>query len=90
MSKQEKNNQIKPVSPKPAVSLTLGIISIVTALFWYVALPTGILATVFGVKSFKQSGSKVSLAGLITGIVGLSLFTLIYVSFIIIILLNNA
>lgn len=90
MSKQEQNVSVKPISPKPAICLTLGIISIVTALFWYVTLPTGILALIFGIKSYKQSGSKLSLAGIITGIVGLSLFTLIYVSFIIIILLSNA
>ena len=30
------------------VSLVLGIISIVTNLFWYMVLPTGILAIIFG------------------------------------------
>ena len=50
-------------------SLVLGIISIVTALFWYIALPTGILAIVFGVKSARKIGSKVGKAGMITGII---------------------
>ena len=76
-------------SVKPAASLALGIISIVTAVFWYTSLPAGILAIVFGVKAVKATGSKVGKAGVVTGIVGLSLFTLIYISMIIIVVLNN-
>lgn len=88
MSKQEKG--VEKNSVMPAISLTLGIISIISALFWYVSLPSGIIALIFGIKSYKKEGSKLSLAGLITGIVGLALFTLIYISLIIILLLNNA
>lgn len=69
-------------------SLTLGIISIVAALFWYISIPTGILAIVFGVKSVKRTGSKIAKAGVITGIVGLDLCALIYVFSIIMILLE--
>ncbi len=71
------------------VSLVLGIISIVTNLFWYMVLPTGILAIVFGVKSVKKTGSKIAKAGVITGIVGLALFVLAYVGIIGIILIEN-
>ena len=71
------------------VSLTLGIVSIVTALFWYITLPTGILAIIFGVKSAKRIGSKAGRAGLITGIVGLALFALIYISMIFILMLAS-
>ena len=70
-------------------SLTLGIISIVTALFWYIALPTGITAIVLGVKSSKRTGSKIGKAGLVTGIVGLALFAFIYISVILIIILSE-
>lgn len=70
-------------------ALVLGIISIVTALFWYMALPTGIMAIVFGVKSIKHSGSKLGKAGMITGIVGLALFAFIYMSMILILILAN-
>lgn len=59
-------------------SLTLGIISIVTTLFWYISIPTGILAIIFGVKAIKNYGSKLGKAGLITGIIGISLCLLIY------------
>lgn len=68
-------------------SLVLGIISIITALFWYMAIPTGVLAIVFGAKSVKKTGSKLGKAGLITGIVGLALFAFIYISLILILVL---
>lgn len=70
-------------------SLVLGIISIITALFWYITLPTGILAIVLGVKSVKRMGSALGKAGMITGIIGLSLFALIYISMILILILEN-
>ncbi len=70
-------------------SLVLGIISIATALFWYITLPTGIFAIIFGVKSAKQTGSKMAKAGMVTGIVGLSLFAFMYIGLILIILLAN-
>ncbi len=82
-------NEMKKKSPSKIASLTLGIISIVTALFWYLALPTGILAIIFGAKSIKNTGSKLGKAGLITGIVGLSLFLFIYIGLALIILLSN-
>ena len=79
----------KKKSAMAVSSLVLGIISIVMSIFWYVTLPTGILAIVFGAKSIRRTGSKLGKAGLITGIVGLSLFVFIYVSLIIITVLSN-
>ena len=70
-------------------ALVLGIISILTALFWYMTTWSGILAIIFGVKSIKKAGSKIGKAGLITGIIGLSLFAFIYISLTIIIMLSN-
>jgi len=70
-------------------SLVLGIISIVTALFWYITIPTGILAIVFGVKSKRRVGSKLGKAGLVTGIVGLALFAFIYISMVLILILAS-
>ena len=70
-------------------SLVLGIISILTAIFWYIALPTGILAIIFGAKSAKKTGSKIGKAGMITGIIGLSLFAFIYISLTFILILAN-
>ena len=70
-------------------SLVLGIISILTAMFWYITLPTGILAIIFGVKSAKKIGSKIGKAGMITGIIGLSLFAFIYIGLTFILILAN-
>lgn len=75
----EENN--KKYTGLAAASLTLGIISIVLNLFWYISIPSGILAIVFGVKAIKKFGSKLGKAGLITGIVGLTLCLFIYILF---------
>ena len=69
-------------------SLTLGIISIVLCAFWYIAMPAGILALVFGMKGVNKTGSKVAKAGIVTAIVGLTLFTLFYMAAILIIFFN--
>lgn len=71
------------------VSLVLGIISVLTGLFWYMSLPTGITAIILGTKSYREYGSKVGLSGLIIGIVGTSITVFIYITLIIIILLRN-
>lgn len=81
-------NELKSKSSLGAASLTLGIISIVCAIFWYVSLPTGILAIVFGKKAISRVGSKLGKAGLITGIIGLSLFVFIYLSIIAVMLIS--
>ena len=78
----------KKTSAMPSASLVLGIISIVFSLFWYMSLPTGILAIIFGAKSIRKFGSKLGKAGLITGIIGLSLFALIYISLTLILLIS--
>lgn len=59
-------------------SLTLGIISILTSWFWYLTMPAGILAIIFGGKSAKKTGSNFAKTGIITGIIGLSLFVFFY------------
>lgn len=82
-------NVDKKKSGLGVASLVLGIISIVTALFWYMAIPTGILAIIFGVKSIRRVGSKLGKAGLITGIVGLALFAFIYISMVLILILAS-
>ena len=71
------------------VSLVLGIISILTGFFWYMSIPTGIVAIIFGVKTYKKMGSKLGLAGMITGIVGLALSLLIYITLFIVLVLSN-
>ena len=80
---------LKNKSGMPVAALVLGIISIVTNLFWYITLPTGVLAIIFGARTARKNGSKTGKAGLITGIVGLTLFAFIYISLIILIVLSN-
>lgn len=69
------------------VSLSLGIISIISFLFWYISMPSGILAIILGAKGIKKTGKKTAKAGMITGIIGLSIFAFVYISLIIILLL---
>ena len=66
-----------------------GIISILTALFYYISIPTGIISIICSVKGIKKSGSKLAKAGLILGIIGLSICALIYIFFVTIIILTN-
>lgn len=80
----------KKKSGMGVAALVLGIISIVSALFWYISMPTGILAIIFGAKSAKKIGSKLGKSGLITGIIGVSLCAFNYISMIIIITIANA
>ena len=70
----------KNKSGMPVASLTLGIVSIVLSTFWYISLPAGILAILFGAKFIKKIGGKLGKAGMILGIIGLSILLLIYVS----------
>ena len=65
-------------SAMPAASLALGIISILTTLFWYMSIIAGVLAIVFGVKSIHRTASKIGKAGMILGIVGISICLVIY------------
>ena len=83
----EENNKKK--STMHIASLVLGIISIITVLFWYMSLPTGILAIIFGVKSARKTGSKIGKAGMVTGIVGISISAFIYMSIIAIIIAES-
>ncbi len=52
-------------------SLILGIVSLALCLYWFIALPAGIVAVVLGVISRKRGvGAGLSLAGIITGAIG--------------------
>ena len=84
MEKNKNNKSAMGVS-----SLVLGIISIVASLFWYITLPAGILAIIFGAKSIKKTGRKIGKAGLTTGIIGLSIGAFCYIGMVIIIVLAN-
>lgn len=70
-------------------ALVLGIISIISGLFYYMSWPTGIIAIVLGTKSIRKNGSKIGKAGLITGIIGLSISLFIYIGFALMVILSN-
>lgn len=84
MSEENIKVEEKKKSAMAIASLPLGIISILTSLFWYICLPTGILAIIFGTKTVKKLGSKLGKSGLITGIVGVSLCAFVYISILLI------
>lgn len=81
---KDKNKSVMAVA-----SLPLGIISIVFCFFGYISVPTSIIAIIFGSKTIKEFGSKTGKAGLITGIVGISICTFLYVTIIILSVVNN-
>ena len=54
-------------------SLVLGIISLISGLFYYISLPTGILAIIFGTISTRKTENKMAKSGLILGIIGISI-----------------
>lgn len=81
-------NEIKSKSSLGIAALTLGIISVVSTLFWYITIPTGILSIVLGRKAISRVGSKIGKAGFILGIVGLSIFAFIYLSMIAVMLIG--
>ena len=84
MKNKKKENIVSHV-----VSLVLGIISILTVLFWYISMPSGIISIVLGINSYKKYDKKMGLAGMITGIVGISLCLLIYISLMILVFIEN-
>lgn len=68
----EKNNNGLSIA-----AITLGIISIIFFVFLYVSIPTGVLAIVYGAKLAKGK------AGIVTGIVGISLCITLHVTMIV-------
>jgi hypothetical protein len=66
-------------NPMAIVALVLGILSILTACFWFVAAPLGIAAIVLGflgrgkAKRGQARQGGLALAGIITGAIGLLL-----------------
>lgn len=79
----------KKKSPISVAGFVCGLISIITALFYYLSIPAGILAIVFGAKGTKKTGSKLAKAGMILGIVGLSICIGLYIMFMIAITLES-
>lgn len=61
-------------------ALVLGIIALVFFCIWYVSIPCGILAIVFGIIGIKTPNKGMAIAGLITGSIGLAISVLIIIT----------
>lgn len=60
-------------------SLVLGIISVLCFCWWYVSIPTGIIAIIFSVAGKKDAGRGMGVAGMVLGIIGLVLCIALYI-----------
>ena len=79
--KNDSDNNLKGI-----VSLVLGLITLFLHHLWYVAIITGILGIVFGVKAnIHGNKNKKGKAGMILSIIGLSIMVAVYGIFVIII-----
>ena len=83
----DEENKIK--SGMHVSALVLGIVSMIFGVFWYISIPAGILAIVFGAKSARRLGSKMGKAGMILGIIGMTMCVFMYFSMIAIILVSR-
>lgn len=61
-------------------SLVLGIVALVFFCLWYISIPCGILAIIFGILGIKSMNRGMAIAGLITGSIGLVISTLIIIA----------
>lgn len=60
-------------------SMVLGLVSIVLFCVWFISIPCGILAIIFGILSFSSSKKGMAIAGFITGGIGIFISFIIFV-----------
>ena len=60
-------------------SLVLGIVTLIFFCIWYISIPCGILAIIFGILGIKSTGKGMAVAGLTTGTIGLVISIIILV-----------
>lgn len=58
-------------------SMILGIVALIFFCIWYISIPCGILAIIFGILGVKTVDKGMAIAGLITGSIGLVISSLI-------------
>lgn len=61
----------QPSSGFSIASLVLGILSLVCSLIWFISIPLGVAALVFGFMGKPKGGKGMALAGIITGAIGI-------------------
>ncbi len=82
---ENKDNDVKKEEPKQEkkgfciASLVLGIVTLIFFCLWYISIPCGILAIIFGILGIKSTSKGMAIAGLITGSIGLLISTLIVI-----------
>ena len=85
VKKVENTENVKTEEPKQEkkgfciASLVLGIITLVFFCLWYISIPCGILAIIFGIIGLKSTSRGMAIAGLITGSIGLVISALIVI-----------
>lgn len=62
-------------------SMVLGIVAMVFFCLWYISIPCGILALIFGILGVKSTNKGMAIAGIVTGAIGLLISFLIIVIF---------
>lgn len=80
--KTQNNDKKQPQKDRKGfciASLVLGIVALVLFCVWYLSIPCGILAVIFGILGMKASNKGMAIAGLITGSIGLVISTLIII-----------
>ena len=82
-TKSENENSKIPKKDKKGfaiASMVLGIVALVLFCVWYLSIPCGILAIIFGILSLKSTGKGMAIAGLITGGIGLAIAFIIFMA----------
>ena len=84
---KENAKQVPPTQEAPKnkkglciASLVLGIVSLVLFCIWYLSIPCGILAIIFGVLGIKSMNKGMAVAGLVTGAIGLLVSMIVVIS----------
>ena len=79
-SEKEKVEETKKEKKGFCISaLVLGFISLVFFCLWYISIPCGILAIIFGILGIKSLNKGMAIAGLVTGAIGLVISSVIII-----------
>ena len=88
MENEVENNVSNPINQNSAVenekkgfsiaSMILGIISIALCCIWFISIPCAILAIIFSAIGKRQGGKGMATTGMVLGIIGLSLYILLF------------
>jgi len=74
------NNNITPnkINGLTIASMVLGIVSLVLWCFWFISIPCGVLALIFGILGIKKPGKGMAIAGIITGAITIAIWAVVF------------